>query len=83
MSFFALKYMTNRPYKVIQELSMHTNQQKVFTVAAFSSPHCSNDLHQYHVSLLLHVAEVMFQDLAPHQCRDCYGFSSGTASLLK
>lgn len=62
---------------------MHTNKQEVFTVAAFSFPHCSNDLHQYHVSLLFHTPEVMFQDLAPHQCRDCHGFSSGTLSLLK
>lgn len=36
-----------------------------------------------HVSLLLQMAEVIFQDLAQHQCGDCDGSSSGSASLLK
>lgn len=81
MCLFALKYTTNLSYRVFQELSMNKNKQKIFLVSALSFLHCTRDLHQYHVSLLFHMAELVFQDLTPCQGRDRYGFSSGIFTM--
>lgn len=60
---------------------MDKNKQKIFTASALSFLHCTGDLHQYHVSLLFHMAGLMFQDLTPCQGRDRYGFSSGILTM--
>lgn len=60
---------------------MDKNKQKKFTVSALSFLHCTSDLHQYHVSLLFHMADLVFQDLTPHQGRDSYGFSFGIFTM--